>query len=77
LGETRRLANFTLHAALVRSPHSGARLDRDAKVRLPIPDKSSHSVYHWKMLTWKGQSGRDGVRRRALVLHRIVHGSPY
>src|SRR6266498_3885343 len=59
VGETRRLANFTLHAALIRSPQSGARLDRNTKVRLPIPDNSNNSVYHWKMLTWN--DNRDGM----------------
>ena len=59
LGETRFLANFTLHAALLRSPNSGAKLDNNARVTLPIPDKTTGPIRHWKALTWNDQ--RDGL----------------
>ncbi len=59
LGETRFLANFTLHSALVRNPNSGARLDEAGRVTLPIPDKQVGPIRQWKALTW-GEH-RDGV----------------
>jgi hypothetical protein len=52
VGEARLLANFTLHSALVRNPNSGVPLDPDGKVIMPIPDKPSTSIAHWKTLTW-------------------------
>jgi hypothetical protein len=59
LGETRFLANFTLHSALVRNPNSGARLDKEGHVTLPIPDKQTGPIGHWKAMTWDER--RDGV----------------
>jgi hypothetical protein len=59
LGETRFLANFTLHSALVRNPNSGARLDGTGRVTLPIPDKQTSRISQWKVLTW--DEHRDGV----------------
>jgi hypothetical protein len=59
LGETRFLANFTLHSALVRNPNSGARLDEAGHVTLPIPDKQAGPISQWKALTW--DEHRDGV----------------
>ena len=58
VGETRRLANFTLHTALVRSPHSGIELLPSGEVVLPIPDAPSRPVTHWILLTW--HDARDG-----------------
>jgi hypothetical protein len=52
-------ANFTLHSALVRNPNSGARLDEAGHVTLPIPDKQTGPISHWKALTW--DEHRDGV----------------
>jgi hypothetical protein len=52
LAETRLLANFTLHAALLRNPNSGARLDDDGKVISPLPDEAISAIYHVDMLTW-------------------------
>lgn len=57
--ETRFMANFTLHSALVRSPNSGARLDESGRVTLPIPDKQVTRISHWKVLTW--DEHRDGA----------------
>jgi hypothetical protein len=59
VGETRFLANFTLHTALIRNPNSGAQLDRDGKVTLPIPDKQAGRIGNWKLLTWNDH--RDGI----------------
>ena len=59
LGETRFLANFTLHSALVRNPNSGARLDEAGHVTLPRPDKQVGPIRQWKALTW--DEHRDGV----------------
>lgn len=59
LGETRFLANFTLHSALVRNPNSGARLDAAGHITLPIPDKQTGPISQWKTLTW--DQHRDGV----------------
>jgi hypothetical protein len=57
-GDCRDLANFTLHASLVRNPLSGAEVDQAGEIRLPIPDTPTHPVYHWDQLTWT--DGRDG-----------------
>ena len=59
IGETRFLANFTLHSALIRNPNSGARLDQNGKVTLPIPDKQVGRISNWKLLTWNDR--RDGI----------------
>jgi hypothetical protein len=59
IGETRSLANFTLHSVLIRSPISGAQLDQDGKVTLPIPDRQVGPISHWKVLTWSDH--RDGI----------------
>jgi hypothetical protein len=59
VGECRQLANFTLHAALVRGPYSGARVTADGALTLPIPDSQVQPVDHWYLLTWN--DGRDGI----------------
>lgn len=59
LREARSLANFTLHAALIRNPHSGALLDKNGKVTLPIPDRQTERIVNWKLLSWNDH--RDGV----------------
>jgi hypothetical protein len=59
VGEARLLANFTLHSALVKNPNSGAQLDPNGKVIMPIPDKPVTSIAHWKTLTWN--DGRDAL----------------
>lgn len=59
VGETRLLANFTLHAALVRGPFSGAAVDEAGIVHLPIPDAPVKPVTHWYLLRW--DQGRDGI----------------
>ena len=59
LGETRFLANYTLHAALIRHPFSGASIGEDGRLRLPIPDQVRGRIYHERLLTWK--DGRDGL----------------
>jgi hypothetical protein len=58
-GPTRLLTNFSLHAALVRHPMSGASIDVDGKISLPMPDPPSAAVDHWYLLTWKDE--RDGI----------------
>lgn len=60
LAETRLLANFTLHAALIRDPHSGGRLDGSGKIHLPLPDPPAGPVYHIDVLTWN--QNRDVIR---------------
>jgi hypothetical protein len=60
VGETRTLANFTLHAALVRHPLSGAALETSGVVRLPLPDPLAPGVPAvWRLLTW--QQNRNAV----------------
>jgi len=59
LGETRFLANFTLHADLVRHSFSGVSVDDGGSVRLPIPDSPRTHIDHWHVLTWADD--RDGV----------------
>jgi hypothetical protein len=59
VGECRLLANFTLHAALVRNPFVGAQLTADGAVTLPIPDPPAHPINHWYLFTWN--DGRDGI----------------
>lgn len=58
LGESRWLTNVSLHAALIRSPYSGAMLDNESKITLPIPNRISGRVMHPKLLRWSDQ--RDG-----------------
>jgi hypothetical protein len=57
-GDCRDLANFTLHASLVRNLWSGVRVDQAGNVTLQIPDTPSQPVYHWDQLTWSDE--RDG-----------------
>ena len=57
-GDSRDLANFTLHTALVRNPLSGVEVDQAGQICLPIPDTPGHPIYHWDLLSWKGR--RDG-----------------
>lgn len=45
-------ANFGLHASLVSSPNSGARLAPSGSVTLPMPDTPTHPVGDWYVLTW-------------------------
>ena len=59
MGETRFLANFTLHSALVRGLNSGARLGPNREVILPIPDTPVAPLNQWKLLTWHDE--RDGI----------------
>ena len=59
-GEVRALANFTLHAALIRSPHSGAIVDTAGTVRLGFPDRAdSPRIAHPVSLRFTQQ--RDAV----------------
>jgi hypothetical protein len=59
VGETRPPANFTLHAAMLRHPYSGALLDPTGGVRLPIPDAPPRRIANWHLFTWADD--RDGV----------------
>jgi len=59
IGETRFVANFTLHAALVQSPFSGARLDSSGVITLLIPDAPVAPIAHWDLFTWNDE--RDGI----------------
>jgi hypothetical protein len=59
LAETRLLANFTLHAALMSNPHSGARLTSTGKVYLPIPDKTVSPIAHVDLFSWN--ENRDAI----------------
>jgi hypothetical protein len=53
MGETRLLANRTLHSGLVRNAFSGADVSDDGKVRFPIPDPTRVPTYHWQVFTWE------------------------
>jgi hypothetical protein len=59
VGESRFLANFTLHAALLRNPNTGARLVTGGRIILPIPDRQTGPISNWKLLTWSDH--RDGI----------------
>jgi hypothetical protein len=58
VGETRNLANYVLHAALLRNPYSGGRVDEAGQLRLPIPDRTMRRIDHRDLFTW--QQDRDG-----------------
>ena len=62
IGETRFLANFTLHSALIRNPNSGARLDQNGKVTLPIPDKQVGRISK----RYQGDSGSRQAEARII-----------
>lgn len=59
VGRSRNLANFVLHTALVRHPHTGARLELSGSISLPVPDLPAEQVSHWYLLTWQGD--QDGL----------------
>lgn len=59
VGQSRPLANFVLHTALVRHPQSGVKIDTDGSIVLPVPDLPRQRVAHWYLFTW--QSERDGL----------------
>lgn len=48
-----------LHTALVAHPFSGAKIDTDGRISLPVPDPLDHSVTHWYALMWNQE--RDGL----------------
>ncbi len=58
-GEVRVLANFTVHAALIRSPHAGATVDTAGRVRLSFPDRSPQRIVHVSTLCFSEH--RDAV----------------
>jgi hypothetical protein len=58
VGQTRHLANFMLHSALVRHPFSGVQLELSGSITLPIPDTPGDRVAHWYLLAWREE--RDG-----------------
>lgn len=66
---TRELANFTLHAALVRSPMSGAEIDSNGVVSLPIPDPPATPITHWYILEWS--AARDGIEFAELLWQAV------
>ncbi len=59
VGQTRALANFVLHSALVNHPHTGAELRSSGEVVLPVPELPTQQVAHWYLLSWR--PGHDGV----------------
>ena len=59
VGQSRNLANFVLHTALVRHPHTGAQLELSGSITLPVPDLPRQQVSHWYQLTW--QADQDGL----------------
>ncbi len=59
VGQSRNLANFVLHTALVRHPHTGAQLELSGSITLPVPDLPRQQVSHWYLLTWKAE--QDGL----------------
>lgn len=59
VGQSRYLANFILHTALVNHPYSGVRIDARGSVILPVPDLPSQRVSHWYALTWTQE--QDGL----------------
>src|SRR5262249_61614215 len=58
VGQTRALANFLLHTALLRHPFSGVEFAKSGDLVLPIPDLPSRLVSLWYLLTWNDE--RDG-----------------
>jgi len=59
VGQSRHLANFVLHTALVRHPHTGAQLELSGSITLPVPDPPRQQVSHWYLLTWEAE--QDGL----------------
>ena len=59
VGQSRNLANFVLHTALVRHPHTGAQLELSGSITLPVPDLPRQQVSHWYLLSW--QAEQDGL----------------
>src|SRR6202042_2993300 len=59
VGAARYLSNFTLHAAMVQYPNSGARVRRTGEVYMPIPDTPSGPVFHADLFSWN--NGRDAI----------------
>ena len=71
-GEVRKLANFTLHAALIRSPHSGATVDTAGTVHLPFPDRAdSPRIAHPSTLRFTQR--RDAVTYTTDLWTAIQH----
>ena len=59
VGQSRALANFVLHTALVNHPHTGAQLESSGAIVLPVPEFPMQQVAHWYLLSWR--PGHDGV----------------
>ena len=59
INSTRYLSNFTLHAALIANPSSGAILRPDGSLHLPMPDPPTSRVAHRHSFTWN--QNRDGI----------------
>lgn len=71
IGQLRHMTNFSLHAALVRSPYSGMSLDPSGNVRLPIPDTPKAPVAHWLLFEWSEK--QDGLLVAEQVWDIIQH----
>ena len=75
VGQSRTLANFILHTALVNHPYSGVRLDEAGSISLPVPDLPNQRVGHWYLLTWAGE--QDGIELAEQIwdsLQQFVEG---
>jgi hypothetical protein len=59
VGQSRALANFMLHTALIQRPHSTVELEPSGAITLPIPDLPSQQVANWYLLSWQSKS--DGL----------------
>lgn len=59
VGQSRNLANFVLHTALVQHPLSGVQIDATGLITLPVPDLPSQLTSHWYLLTWDRE--QDGI----------------
>jgi hypothetical protein len=58
VGQSRSLANFVLHTALVNHPHTGVQLEPSGAIVLPVPELPGRQVAHWYLLSWR--PGHDG-----------------
>ena len=59
VGQSRCLANFILHAALVRNAYSGAALMPGGRLKMPMPNLPSAPVFHWYTLEWPTNRAND------------------
>lgn len=71
VGQSRNLANFVLHTALVRHPYAGVQLEPSGSITLPVPELPSQQIAHWYLLSWHRQG--DGLALAEEMWKAIQH----